>query len=541
MSDDGWRPLRGPEQPDRRGAEAFAVSPFMRLARVHAFGAASDAAIAVTLAGSIFFSISPDDSRGRVALYLALTMAPFAIVAPLLGPAIDRAKGGRRWMILGTAAGRGVMAFLMISNIGSLWLFPLAFTILVLQKAYSVAKSAVVPALVKTEADLVGANSRLALISAVSGMVGASLSGLFSLIGGPSFAAAIAMVGFVATTVLATQVPRTVVAAEPEEAAERAELRDTHVVLAAYATAILRGIVGFVTFLLAFEFRGGKEGIDISTIGSAAGGMTATVRDIDITGDPAAPAWHFGVVLLFAGLGALLGARIAPSLRERTAEERMLQSALAAVGLAALFAAFSFDLFGAAVLSFFVAAGAATGKLAFDSLVQREAPDANYGRSFARFEARFQGAWVIGAFIPAVIPLNLAVGGVGVASAATFALFSYLIGKPAHSAVSFPTRRPVRRNRSAPVERDVSAPAAAPEQPAPPAVESAEPAPIEDPDELTLEDLRPSQPEAPAGTTDYSLGWGVSEPIISSIDGVEVDPHPPIRPRRSDEAEDSSS
>ena len=46
-----------------------------------------------------------DDSRGRVALYLALTMAPFAIVAPLLGPAIDRAKGGRRLMIIGTAAG----------------------------------------------------------------------------------------------------------------------------------------------------------------------------------------------------------------------------------------------------------------------------------------------------------------------------------------------------------------------------------------------------------------------------------------------------
>ena len=374
----------------------------MRLARVHAFGAASDAAIAVTLAGSIFFSISPDDSRGRVALYLALTMAPFAIVAPLLGPAIDRAKGGRRWMILGTAAGRAVMAFLMISNIDSLWLFPLAFTILVLQKAYSVAKSAVVPALVRSEGDLVSANSRLALISAISGMAGASLSGIFSLIGGPSFAAAIAMVGFVATTVLATQVPRTVVAAEPAQEIERAELRDTQIVLAAYATAILRGIVGFVTFLLAFEFRGGKEGLDISTDGSAAGGMTATaeVRGIDITGDPAAPAWHFGVVLLAAGIGALIGARIAPSLRERTAEERMLQTSLAAVALAALFAAFSFDLFGAAVLSFFIAAGAATGKLAFDSLVQREAPDANYGRSFARFEARFQGAWVIGAFIP---------------------------------------------------------------------------------------------------------------------------------------------
>jgi len=441
-------------------------------------------------------------------------------------------------MILGTAVGRAVMAFLMISNIGSLWLFPLAFAILVLQKAYSVAKSAVVPALVRSEADLVSANSRLALLSAVSGMVGASISGLLSIIGGPGFAAAIAMIGFGATTVLATKVPRTVVAAEPEEEQERAELRDAEVVLAAYATAILRGIVGFVTFLLAFEFRGGSEGLDISTDGSAAGGMTATVRGIDITGDPAAPAWHFGVVLLAAGVGALLGARLAPNLRERIAEERMLQFSLAAVGLAALFAASSFDLFGAAVLSFFVAAGAATGKLAFDSLVQREAPDANYGRSFARFEARFQGAWVAGAFIPAVIPLNLAVGGVGVAAASIFALVSYLIGKPAHSALSLPTVRAarfptVRAGKRPAASGTVQTVASPVSETAVPPAEAAD-----DPDELTLEDLRPTQPEAPAGTSDYAIGWGVSEPIISSVDGVEVDPPDTTRPRRPDEAAD---
>ena len=530
--------MRSPE-PDKRGAEAFFVSPFMRLARTHALGAASDAAIAVTLAGSIFFSISPDDSRGRVALYLALTMAPFAIVAPLLGPAIDRAKGGRRLMIIGTAAGRAIAAFLMIDNIDSLWLFPLAFTILVLQKTYSVAKSAVVPALVRSEHDLVGANSRLALISAVSGMVGATVSGVLSLIGGPAFAAAVAMVGFIVTTVVATKVPRTVVAAEPAEEIEKAELRDARVLLAAYATAILRGVVGFVTFLLAFEFRGGKEGLDISTLGSAAGGLTATARDIDISGDPAAPAWHFGVVLLLAGIGALIGARLAPNLRERVAEERMLQTVLAVVGVGALFAAFSNDLFGAAVLSFVIASGAATGKLAFDSLVQRAAPDANYGRSFARFEARFQGAWVIGAFVPAVIPLNLVVGGFGVAAAAIFALVSYLIGKPAHEAVPWSSIRTFRPKGSdgpplPPATATNDSPAESP-SPNPSQVEP-------DPAELTIEDLRPSQPEAPAGTADFAHGWGNAEPIVSSVDGVEVDPigEAPRPVQRPDDTDDSA-
>jgi hypothetical protein len=490
----------------REQASKPARSPFQRYARVHAIGAASDAAIAVTLAGSIFFSISPDDSRGRVALYLALTMAPFAIVAPLLGPVIDRARGGRRFMVVASAAGRSVLAFLMIDSLGSLWLFPLAFAILVLQKTYSVAKSAVVPSLVSRHDDLVSANSRLALISAVSSMVGGSVAGLLSLIGGPPMAAGVAMFGFTGMTMMALRIAPVAVTSNASEAEDRAALRDASVLLAAYAIAILRGIVGFVTFMLAFEFRGGADGLDVSSPGSAAGAMTATVRGIDITGDPAAPVWHFGLVLVMAGLGAFLGARIAPLLRARISEVHMLQAALAVVALAAVFAAISFDLFGAMVLSFSVAIGASTGKLAFDSQVQRSAPDANYGRSFARFETRFQGAWVVGAFIPVVIPLNLAVGGTGVAIAAAVALGSFVIGRPFHSLVAVPfgrrwPRRIVgKRNRARAVA----------------------PTPTPQESQLTSDDLRPSQPEAPAGTTELAHGWETPMgPTFSSAEGVE--------------------
>ena len=84
---------------------------------------------------------------------------------------------------------------------------------------------------------------------------------------------------------------------------------------------IVRGIVGFVTMLLMFELRGGKDGLDVSTEGAALGGATATVRDIDITGDPRAPVWHFGIVGLFAVLGTLGGVRFAPTLRRRLTEE----------------------------------------------------------------------------------------------------------------------------------------------------------------------------------------------------------------------------
>ena len=213
----------------------------------------------------------------------------------------------------------------------------------------------------------------------------------------------------------------------------------------------------------------------------------------------------------------------------------MLQTVLAAIVAAALFAAFSFDLFGAAVLSFVVATGAATGKLAFDSLVQRAAPDVNYGRSFARFEARFQFAWVVGAFIPAVIPLNLAVGGTGVALVALVALVSFALGRPVTSAMSLAfVRNGTRRMR----RRDARTRAVSSASTAGDARQELASGSEGDGGELSLEDLRPSQPAAPAGTEHYTVDWGVIEPIVSSVEGVEFE-QPGSLPARNDERPDS--
>lgn len=469
------------------------------MARVHAMGAASDAAVAVALAGSIFFSISPEDSRARVVLYLLITMAPFAVVAPLIGPAIDRLRGGRRMMIIATAFGRAVLASSLITHIETLWLFPLAFGLLVLQKGYLVAKSAVVPELVRSDQDLVLANSRLALISAVAGTAGLVVAAAVALVGGPSVAAGLASAGFFATSLLALKIAPVVVAAEPPAADEKAELRDAPVVWAATATAVLRGLVGFVTFLLAFEFRGGKDGLDVSTLGSALGGATATARGIDITGDPAAPAWHFAVVLIAAAAGALLGAHLAPLVRERISEELMLQTVLAAVCGAGLFAVFANNLFGTTLMAFAVVCAASTGKLAFDSLVQRVAPDANHGRSFARFEARFQIVWVLGALVSAQLPLNIVVGHLVVVAASSCGLVSYSLRRGGRDGFTDRVRRIVRfcgrgrrgaggRSRSGGGTRRSGRAGRAREQGAG--------------SRLTLEDLRPSQPKPPAGAAE---------------------------------------
>ncbi len=411
----------------RRPVPAF--SPFQRLARVHAAATATDAVIAVALAGSIFFSISPDAARDRIALYLALTVAPFALVTPLIGPFIDRMPGGRRAMIIVANLGRLVVALLMIRHIDTLWLFPEAFALLVFQKSYAVAKSAVVPRYVPSESNLVQANSRLALISAVMSLLGAGVGAALVFLGSPAVAAGVATVGYGVATAITLQLPRIPVARTRTTSTERSALRASTILLSGSAMAVMRGAVGFVTFLLAFELRGGEEGLDVSEPGAALGGAVASERGIDIVGDPGAPAWHYAVVVAAAGLSAFAGVQVAPILRRRVVEELILLGGLG-LGLGgAVLAAMTGGLMGMALLAGGVALAAAMGRLAFDSLVQRDAPDANHGRSFSRFEARFQIAWVAGAFAPVVLPIPVRLGSGLVALVAAFAVVSFIVGR----------------------------------------------------------------------------------------------------------------
>ena len=90
-------------------------------------------------------------------------------------------------MIQLDAAARVVLMILMASNIDNLALFPLVFASLVLQKTYIVSKSALVPSTVRTHDELVEANSKLGLISGITGAVAVVPAGiLLKLAGAPA-------------------------------------------------------------------------------------------------------------------------------------------------------------------------------------------------------------------------------------------------------------------------------------------------------------------------------------------------------------------
>ena len=201
------------------------------LIELTAAGSAADAFVAVALAGTLFFSASVDQARGRVALALVVTMAPFAVLAPLIGPMLDRVQDGRRYILAGTLLARGLLCWGMSGAVfhhDTVTLLPAAFGVLVLQKAFGVTRSAVTPRLLPREITLVTANARAGLASLIASTVGVLIAGGIVLAaGGGSAGAAWALrvgtVIYLAATALCfripdrVDVPRTPATAQPGE------------------------------------------------------------------------------------------------------------------------------------------------------------------------------------------------------------------------------------------------------------------------------------------------------------------------------------
>jgi MFS family permease len=384
-------------------------TPFTRLARSHALSVAGDTLFTAAMAGTVFFSVGDfDEARSRVALLLVFTLAPFAVAAPLLGPLLDRARGGRRWMLVGIAIARAVLCLLILRDRDSLWFYAEALGFLVLSKGYLITRGAIVPTTVHNDAELVKANSRLALLSGVVAVLAAIPAGLFLALNRPSWLLVPAAALFLGCAALATKLPPARVAPAPADAVERAELRSVGILVAASSMAVLRLIVGFFVFQVGFYAKDN---------GQAALMVVAAVA---------------------AQAGFLIGSMTSPVLRRTFSEERILAIMLAAAVAAGVLASLLGVLAGgsaitlglaASLLSFAIGASSNIGKQAFDAIVQRDAPDANRGRSFARFETRFQLVWVLGALVPTAVVLPMEVAFVVISAAASFALLSYLVGR----------------------------------------------------------------------------------------------------------------
>jgi hypothetical protein len=148
-----------------------------------------------------------------------------------------------------------------------------------------------------------------------------------------------------------------------------------------------------------------------------------------------APTWFFGAIAAVSVAGGLVGAVASPLLRQRMRrDEPLLAVALGFAALVSLGAAAHAVAASIAVAVFAIACTASMGRQSFDSILQRDAPDAARGRSFARFETLFQLVWVLGALGAVVLQPSTRTGLAVLGIVLLSTLITFLIGtkRPRH-------------------------------------------------------------------------------------------------------------
>ncbi|NYE42235.1 MFS transporter [Streptomyces fulvorobeus] len=415
------RPFTGTAKGIRKATHAHGAgeSGLGKLIELHAVNGAGDVMITIALASTVFFSVPTDEARGRVALYLAVTMLPFTLLAPVIGPLLDRLPHGRRAAMAGAMLARAILAIAMSGAVatGGLELYPAALGVLVCSKAYGVVRSAVVPRLLPPRFSLVKANSRVTLAGLLATGVAAPIgAGLQSV--GSAWPLYGACVIFVAGTFLAFTLPHKVDSAKGERRARlivphqeeqprpqparkggstrvdgdrRARERPPglrsvgpSVLHGLQANAAHRALSGFLIFFLAF-----------------------LLREHPLAGQSAAVS--LGIVGVAAGLGNACGTAVGSWLRARGPEVIIATVLGLALGVAVLTTVF-FSTVMVAALASVAGFTQALSKLSLDAMIQRDVPEEVRTSAFARSETLLQMAWVIGGGIGIALPLNSVLG-----------------------------------------------------------------------------------------------------------------------------------
>jgi hypothetical protein len=405
-------------------ARGAGESGLARVLELHLVATAADTLILTALASTIFFAVPTQQARGRVATSLLVTMVPFVVLAPLIGPLLDRFRRGRRYALATTMVVRAFLAWVMAGAVGganaggtAFSLYPAAFGFLVCQKAYIVTRAAALPRVLPREVGLVAVNARISLAGVASMTVAAPLGAGINAWLGPSVTLRLAFVVFAAGTALAMALSPRVDSSEGELPARigpgprlQDRFRDgprgrpnrtgvgARVVLGLRANAALRAFTGFLTLFLAFRLRH-----------QPLGGLRDTTA--------------VALVIALAAVGGGAGTALGGALR-RLRPEGTMAIVVAGTTVAAAWSALAYGLWPVLTIAFLAGFGQSLAKLCLDTLIQGDVPEHVRTSAFARSETVLQLAWVAGGGLGLVLPLSgawgLGIAATGMAVATAF-------------------------------------------------------------------------------------------------------------------------
>jgi hypothetical protein len=375
---------------------------------------AVDAAMAVALANTLFFAAASGESKSKVALYLLITIAPFAVIAPLIGPALDRLQHGRRVALATSFLLRTMLVVLLIANYdgatGSFpsWvLYPCALGMMVLSKSFSVLRSAVTPRVLPPTIDLVRVNSRLTMFGLLGGtMVGGAIAagaewafGLVHLPGALYVIVAVSLAGVALSMripkwveVTAGEVPATLtyhgrsgeLRRHPEHPGSARQPLGRNIIAALWGNCTIKVMVGFLFLYPAFVAKAHDAG-----------------------------AWEqlkiLGLIGAAAAIGNFAGNFTAARLKLGHPAKLVVRCTIA-VTAGALATAVTGNLVVAAVATLVTAGAAAIAKASLDASLQDDLPEQSRASAFGRSESLLQLAWVAGGATGVLIYTELWVG-----------------------------------------------------------------------------------------------------------------------------------
>ncbi|MDJ0393801.1 MFS transporter [Rhodococcus sp. G-MC3] len=382
---------------------------------------ASDAAIAVALANTLFFSAATGEDKTKVALYLVITIAPFALIAPLVGPMLDRLQHGRRIALASSFLLRTVLAVVLVFNFDSWVLYPAALGMLVFSKSFAVLKSAVTPRVLPPEIDLVRVNSRLTVFGLIGGTIvaGGIAAGIAFLAGSPGalwFVVAITVFG----AYLSMRIPAWVEVTEGEvpatlsyhgddgyrgddaetEVIRRSKSADTAasapaksrrqplgkaVIIGLWGNGTIRVLTGFLTLYVAF------------------------VAKAQTDHEPIKQAAMLGLVGAAAAIGNFSGNAAGARIKLGRPAIVVLRCTTA-VTIVAIVAAITGSLLTAALAALVASGASALAKVSLDASLQSDLPPESIASGFGRSETVLQLCWVLGGALGVLLPTEFWLG-----------------------------------------------------------------------------------------------------------------------------------
>lgn len=378
---------------------------------------AVDAAMAVALANTLFFAAATGESKGRVALYLLITIAPFAVIAPLIGPALDRLQHGRRVALAASFALRTALALVLILNYDgasgsypSMVLYPCALAMMVFSKSFSVLRSAVTPRVMPPTIDLVRVNSRLTMFGLLGGTIaGGAIAGgvefvcthLFKLPGALFVVVAVTIAGASLSMriprwveVTAGEVPATLSYRQDSEPLRRSWHREVsgalrqplgrNIITSLWGNCTIKVMVGFLFLYPAFVAKAHD-----------AGGWAQVAI--------------LGVIGAAAGIGNFVGNFTSARLKLGRPAVLVVRCTLA-VSAVALAASVGGNLMLAAIATLVTSGASAIAKASLDASLQNDLPEESRASGFGRSESTLQLAWVLGGAVGVLVYTELWVG-----------------------------------------------------------------------------------------------------------------------------------